>query len=213
MPAIAFLCLVATALPEIATGNAQPRVDYRLRFQLPFLGWSEVVRGNATSTPTRTPVRETYEVSIVGLSLAADLERRWTVELGTGVVVTSGGLRGMIAARGGPLFTLVDHRRQEGGGSLLQLAGLASVTYRGHAYHIIAEGGQRTVSIGAAAALEYTYFTSRTFGWSARARPGFSYAVWQSGESVWTDTNEGAELWADGYLMQVGIAIDLGMVF
>jgi hypothetical protein len=211
--ASALLCLVAAALPETASAGAQAQASYRLRFQLPFLGWSTVVRNNATPTPTQTPVRETYEVPIVGLSLADDLGRRWTVELGTGVVFTSGGLRGMVTARGGPLFTIVDHRRGEGRGSLLQLAGLVTSTYRGHAYHIIAEGGQRTISIGAAAAFEYTYFTSRTFGWSARARPGFSYAIWQSGESVWADHHDGVLLWADGYLMQVGMAVDLGMVF
>ena len=200
------LCVISAMLPDVAVSAASVRTSYRLRFQLPFSGWNEVVRSNATPTSTRTPTRETWEAPMLGLALAADLAQRWTVELGTGIVLTSGGFRGQIVA-------LRFGRRPEGGGSLLQLAGLATVAYRGQAYNINSEGGQRTLSIGAAAALEFTYFTSRTFGWSVRARPSFSYALWQLGDSVWTGDDEGVLLWADGCLMQVGIGIDLGMTF
>lgn len=204
------LCLLASAPSASAAPDDTPLLRSKLWLQFPATGLAAVVRSDPP--PMTGVTRETSEITILGVSFAVDLAARWTFELGAAIVDTAGGLRAQAALRSGPLFTLLDRRRPDGVGPLLQLAPLASIAYRSEAASIGAGGGQTSVSVGAAAGLEYTHFKSRTRGWTIRARPTFSYAVHREGNSLWSD-HEDKFWWSDGYLMQVGINFDVGMVF
>jgi len=70
--------------------------------------------------------------------------------------------------------------------------------------------GQRSLALTITPALEATYYSSPSLGWTIRFKPELSYVVDQIGPAIWNESETGAH-W-DGYRWGLTGGIDLGVV-
>ena len=183
---------------------------WRLRLELPWSGVTYVRRGPRPTSPANLTA-DSQETALLGLSLSYRWRHQWEVEGGAWI---GGGIRPQAALRAGRAFTLIDRRNLDGVGSVLGAEALAGLAYRGRIYdwvHTSAFQGQSALSLSAQVALEYTYFTSPSWGWNARARSGASYALLRRGPATWTDGEGPTQL--EDVRSSVDLGIDLGIAF
>ena len=228
------LCfLFVLAVAQTATAQAEPSTQVLL--MLPFAshvgivgrdevqttytpGYTEVAPdGRVRTHPswTSTPYSgDRTQYGLLGLSLGHDWMRTVRTELYAALIVMDDPRpRGLLGVRAGPVWRLLD-RGASATGAALRLVPLGGIAYRGQMYEWIHASdwrGQRSLAVTVTPALEATYYSSRSLGWTIRLKPEFSYVIHQIGSPVWIESESGAH-W-DGYRWGLTGGIDLGVVF
>ncbi|HEY5958699.1 MAG TPA: hypothetical protein VIV60_19195, partial [Polyangiaceae bacterium] len=122
--------------------------------------------------------------------------------------------RGLFGVRAGPIWRLLDRGSANATGTALRFVPMGGIAYRGQMFewrHASDWRGQRSLALTATPALEATYYSSPSLGWTMRFKPEFSYVVDQLGSSVWIESESGAH-W-DGYRFGLTGGLELGVVF
>lgn len=228
------LSVAATATAQTAVAHEEPSTQVLL--MLPFVSHAGVVgRDEARSihTPGNTTVGADGQVrttpsmttsphpgarmqyGLLGLSIGHDWMHTMRTEV-YAALVSMDDLRprGLIGLRIGPVLRLLDRGRANATGAAARFVPMGGVAYRGQMYewvHASDWRGQRSLSVTVTPALEATYYSSTSLGWTVRLKPEFSYVFDQVGSPAWDDVESGSN-W-DAYRWGLTGGIDLGVVF
>jgi hypothetical protein len=171
------------------------------------------VRTYPSRTSTPDPGART-QYGLLGLSLGHDWVRVVRTEMYAALIVMEAPRpRGLFGLRAGPILRLLDRSSTKATSAALRFVPMGGIAYRGQMYewlHASDWRGQRSLALTFTPALEATYYSSRSLGWTIRLKPEFSYVVDQIGSSVWIP--ESGAQW-DGYRWGLTGGIDLGVVF
>jgi hypothetical protein len=205
------LCLAATAVAQAA-----PKTH--LQLMLPFISGSGYQGNDAVPSDLRAAgvnddsAIDHRQLGLLGLSLGRDYAEHLRAEI-YGSVLFAGGLRGLVGVRGGPQWSLLAPTSTTSKNVDLRFLGLVGISYRGQRYNIQPGfEGQRAIALTLVPAMEYTYFSSPSLGWSIGLKTELSYVIDQMGSPFCPDVDEGDGTW-DGYRWGLTGGLDLGLVF
>ena len=210
MGTLLVLALLAGARPTRADGaapapesSAPVRLGFRLRVQVPYLTW------------TLLPDRSDFLPSFFGLSLAAELDRRWALEVGSSRLPIFGGHNGGLGAdafvRAGLGLKLAGHGGPGGWTHRL-------VVYGGYRYLVLdlENDGEHEAwphhGLVANLGLEISQWFTRRWGWSARLLTGFDLLLRRRPEPTqwdWRALPTGPY----GARFAFDLGVDLGLAF
>jgi hypothetical protein len=210
---LALLSMVSGAGAPPPAASPEPAV-WKIRLDVPVLsGFNRLFR-DAPPASDSVVLNRSIEFRLIGVSVGRQWRGRWMAEAHAGYVLDEPLIREVVGLRGGRYFTLADGRDTGGRGGVAILAPLGGVSYRGQGYnwlHGPEDNGQFSIALTSVLALDYTYFTSRRWGWTARARADGALVVHQAGPPIWWDPE--GPTFADGYRGHLGLGLDLGVAF
>jgi hypothetical protein len=194
--------------------QAQTTTKNHLYLMLPVLSGYGFERRDPL--PKDPPVEErtgSLQVMALGIGYGRELLPDLRGEAYGAFIMGSNGPRGLLGVRLGPQFAVLDRRGEDQKGMLLRFVGLGGLAYRSKLYAWVHESeflGQESLALTAMPALEGSYFSSPTFGWTLRAKTEVSYVVVQMGAGIWDDS--GVDIW-DAYRWGLTAGLDLGATF
>jgi hypothetical protein len=210
---LALFSLVSTAIVSPVLTPPEPAV-WKVRLEVPGLsGFNRLFRDDPPPFPAADRIPGA-DWKLIGISLAGQWQGRWTAEAHAGYILEQPLYREVLGLRGGRYVTLRDRRGAGGRGGVTILAPLGGVAYRGRGnnwVHGPADNGQFSIALTSALALDYTFFMSRRWGWTFRARIDGALVVHQAGPPIWRDPE--GPVYRDGYRGHLGLGLDLGVAF
>lgn len=209
--------LLVTVVARMAMAQEEPKTQ--VLFMLPFASGAGFVRRDAVrvTNPNLSSDNDigTAQYAWFGLSIGHDWNRNLRSEIYAAVVgVDEQRPRGLIGLRAGPVLPLLDRGDGDAPNVAVRFVTMGGIAYRGQMYewlHSSGWCGQRSLALTVTPALEATYYSSPSLGWTLRFKPEFSYVFDQIGSPVWIESEEGYT-W-DGYRWGLTGGMDVGVVF
>ncbi|MGC4070594.1 MAG: hypothetical protein QM784_39180 [Polyangiaceae bacterium] len=197
-----------------APAQAQTATKNHLYLMVPLLsGYGFERRDPLPKDPLVDERTDSFQAMGLGIGYGRELLPYLRGEAYGAVIMGAKGPRGLLGMRLGPQLAVLDTRGEDQKGMLLRFVGLGGLAYRSKLYAWVHESdflGQESLALTAMPALEGTYFSSPTFGWTLRAKTEVSYVVAQMGSGIWDDS--GVHIW-DAYRWGLTAGLDLGVTF
>jgi hypothetical protein len=213
MVPLAVLLSLLVAEPQPApSSETRPTIDaapsareWKLRLTLPTVSGQYQFLG-PRSKDVSPPHYRPWAISLLVGSLACEFAHRWTAEAGGGLVYEQ---RPLAFVRGGGLLPFANAPA----GSL-NLQGLLSLAYRGHAhYRSLDATGRHTLSAEVGLAVDATHWWPSGWGLSLRVRTALARVLAASGPKLWDDPEDPGVTFQDDATWALDLGFDVALAW